>query len=230
MRAMLPALIVLLSACRADLGDRLDPFTAGWPDWQRIETGELPEAWRLTEASYAFDAWEAVAIVARLSTTGGVSSLRFENPEGSLDLRMPALPSEGLAPDLREGDTVRVNLVTRLGFEGVAQGLTLRTIDDRLQLLYDDGGYGSAFHTPEERLGLEVERSLRGIGTGSDWEEQEVTFRLEGAAVTLDEGQVARLGRTGLAVKLIVSREWTGELVTDIDLSPLAYLVVRLRD
>jgi hypothetical protein len=36
------------------------------------------------------------------------------------------------------------------------------------------------------------------------------------------------LGETGLAISVIVSREWTGEMVIDADLSPLAYLISRI--
>lgn len=69
----------------------------------------------------------------------------------------------------RRGDAVRLVLIRREGFEGVAQGLTVYDRAGGLLLLYDDGGYGAA----------------------------------------------------------VVSREWTGPPMTDVDLSPLAYLVFR---
>ena len=130
-------------------------------------------------------------------------------------------------PTLVEGDAVRVTLIRQQGFEGVAQGLTVLDGAGRLLLLYDDGGYGAAYHDEGARGGLTVERTFRGISSGDEWESLDVTFRLDGDTVVLAEGESARLGDTGLVVTVVVSREWTGPPMTDIDLSPLAYLVFR---
>ncbi len=169
-------------------------------------------------------------MVTGLSTTNDATTVRFDDGDGGvLDIRLAAVPSGPLAPALTEGDTVRLTLIRRQGFEGVAQCLVVRDEDGRLRLLYDDGGYGPAFYEDGARDGVEIRRLLRGTGSGDDWESPDVTFRLEDESVVLSEGESARLGETGLAVALVVSREWTGEMVTDADLSPLAYVIFRTR-
>lgn len=203
---------------------------AGWPDWQRIETSELPEAWRVEEASPAFDAWEASTVVADLFTTNGATMIRLGDRRGNaVDIRLAALPSGKLEPALAEGDAVRLVLTRRQGFGGVAQGLTVRDPDGPLRLLYDDGGYGTAYNDDGTRGGVGINRSLSGTGSGDAWASRNVTFRLAGDSVVCAEGETGLLGESGLAVHVVVSREWTGEPVTDVDLSPLAYLIFRTR-
>lgn len=230
MRLPALALAILLTACVTESCRGQDRLSAGWPEWQWIEASEPPADWQVEEASFAFDAWEATTVVIGLSTTSDATTIRFDDGHGrGLDVRLPALPSGPLAPALAEGDTVRVNLIRRQGFEGVAQGLAVRDGAGRLLLLYDDGGYGPAFYEDGAREGVGVQRSLRGTGSGNDWESPEVTFQLRDESVILAEGESARLGETGLAVSVVVSREWTGEMVTDADLSPMAYLIFRVR-
>lgn len=229
MRLLVFALAVLLTACIPEGGRGQDRLSTGWPQWQRIEASQPPTAWQVEEASFAFDAWEASAVVAALATTGDVTTMRFEDGDGGvLDVRMAALPSGPFAPALAEGDAVRVSLIRREGFEGVAQGLVVRDGAGDLLLLYDDGGYGAAFYADGARADVGVSRSLRGTSSGDDWESPDVTFQLQGESVVCAEGESARLGDV-LAVTVVVSREWTGEPVTDADLSPVAYLIFRLR-
>lgn len=224
------ALVVALTACVGEEGRSQDRLSAGWPQWQRIEASQPPTAWQVEEASFFFDAWEASAVVVELSTTGDATTIGLDDGAGGvLDVRIAALPSGSMAPVLAEGDVVHVSLIRRQGFEGIAQGLVLRSDDDQLLLLYDDGGYGAAL-SGEGVLGeVGVSRSLRGTRSGGDWESRDVTFEIGGASFNCAEGGSVRLGMTDLAVKVIVSREWTGEPVTDADLTPLAYLVVRTR-
>jgi len=224
-------LALLLAACTSAGGSGQDRLTADWPEWQRIESGEPPSAWQVEEASFAFDAWETEAVVAELSTTGAATTIRSDDGEGDvLAVRLAALPSERFAPRLAEGDSVRFSLIRRLGFEGIAQGLTVRDAAGQLLLLYDDGGYGLAYYDEGPRDDIGVSRSLRGAGAGDEWESAEVTFQFEGESVVSAEGESVRLGRSGFVVSVVVSREWTGEPVTDLDLSPLAYLVFRTRE
>lgn len=224
------ALAVLLTVCSPEEGRSQNRLAAGWPRWQRIEASPLPPAWQVEEASVAFDAWEASAVVAAVSTTDDATTIRFDDGDGGvLDIRLAALPSRLYTPALAEGDSVRISLIRRLGFEGVAQGLVVLDGSGQLLLLYDDGGYGAAFYNDGARAGLSVARSLRGTSSGDDWESADVTFQLQGESVVCAEGDSARLGESGLAVTVVVSREWTGQPVTDADPSPLAYLVFRLR-
>jgi hypothetical protein len=206
-------------------------FSEDWPQWQRIESSEPPATWQVEEASPAFDAWEALVVVAEVATEGEATSIRFDDGHrGVLDVRMPALPSGQIAPDLAAGTAVRVTLTRAQGFEGVAHGLVVRSAPTgELLLLYDDGGYGPAFAEDGARAGVGISRALRGARTGDEWESRNVTFTLGGADVTLAEGESARLGDSGLAVSVVVSREWTGEPPTDVDLTPLAYMVFRAR-
>jgi len=202
--------------------------SAQWPEWQRVEAVGLPSAWQVEEASPAFDAWEASAVVARLSLSPDATTIRFEDDGGQgAEVRLAALPSERFPPTVIEGDTVRVTLIRREGFEGVAQGLAMYDAAGRLLLLYDDGGYGAAFHEAGVRGGLTVERDLRGAGTREGWMTRDVAFGVDGQSLVLAEGRSARLGDSGLAVTVVVSREWTGPPMTDVDLTPLAYLVFR---
>ena len=97
----------------------------------------------------------------------------------------------------------------------------------RLLLLYDDGGYGPAYYDDDARAGLTVGRALLETGSRDGWASLEVTFELDGDSVVLAEGRSARLGNTGLVVTVVVSRQWIGPPMTDVDLSPLAYLVFR---
>ena len=224
-----PALLVLSAACMPDAGRSQDRLSSDWPNWQRIAVNEPPVAWQIEEASFAFDAWEASAVLSELATDADVTTLRFEGGDGTLlDVRLVSLPSTPAAV-LAEGEVVQVQLISREGFEGVAQGLVVRDGEGRLLLLYDDGGYGPAFYEDAARGGVGVSRSLRGASSGDEWESPEVTFELGGQSVVLAEGESARLGDTGLAVSVVVSREWTGEPPTDIDLTPLAYLIYRTR-
>ena len=221
------SLAVLVTACRSGEGSSQDRLWADWPQWQRIEATQPPSAWQVEEASFAFDAWEASAVVTHLSATRDATTIRFDDGDGDvLEVRLAALPPERFQPALVEGDAVRFTLIRQQGFEGVAQGLAVFDGAGRLLLLYDDGGYGAAYHDEGARAGLTVERALRGLGSGDGWESLDVTFQLDGESVVLAEGQSARLGNTGLAVTVVVSREWTGQPVTDADLS-LAYLVFR---
>jgi len=221
-------MVLLLAAAGCSDGQGQDRLSANWPEWQRIETGDLPAGWQFEEASPAFDAWIADVVVTQLATTDEATTIRFEDDEGrALTARLAALPVERFPPVLTQGDAVQVRVILAQGFEGVAKGLTVFDEAGRLLLLYDDGGYGSAFFTDEARAGLGVERSLQGTGSGNDWESADVTFRLGGESLVLGEGQSGRLGRSGLVVSVVVSQEWTGEPVTDADLSPLAYLVFR---
>ncbi len=221
------SLAVVLSACGSE-GSGQDRLSANWPQWQRIEATQPPSAWQVEEASFAFDAWEASAIVTQLLVTPEATTLRFDDGNGdALEVRLAALPSERFVPTLVEGDAVRVTLIRQQGFEGVAQGLTVFDGAGRLLLLYDDGGYGAAYHDESARAGLAVERTLRGVGSGDEWESLDVTFHLDGESVVLAEGQSDRLGDTGVVVTVVVSREWTGQPMTYVDLSPLAYLVFR---
>ena len=225
-RVLGTVLLLAVVSCGDGLGQ--DRLAANWPDWQRIETGDLPAGWQFEEASPAFDAWIADVVVTQLATTDEATTVRFEDGEGGvLTVRLAALPVERFSPVLTRGDDVQVRVILAQGFEGVAKGLTVFDEAGRLLLLYDDGGYGSAFFTDESRAGLGVERSLRGTGSGNDWEPVDVTFRLDGESLVLAERQSGRLGQGGLVVSVVVSQEWTGELVTDADLSPLAYLVFR---
>lgn len=224
------ALALFLPACTPRAGFGQDRLTADWPQWQRIETSELPEDWRLLQATVAFDAWEASGVVARLSTADGATAIRFDGGGGEiLDVRLAALPSQELELALGEGDSVRFALTRRQGFEGVARGLAVREPDGALLLLYDDGGYGPVYNSDGARGGVGINRSLSGTGSGDDWASRDVTFRLAGDSVVCAEGETRRLGDSGLGVRVVVSREWTGDPVTDVDLSPLAYLIFRVR-
>ena len=222
------SLAMVLTGCRGGEDFGRDSTSAAWPEWQRIEAGQPPPAWQVEEVSLAFDAWEASAVVTQLSFTQNATTIRFDSGDGdSLDVRLAALPFERFVPSMIEGDTVRVVLIRREGFEGVAQGLTVFDRAGRLLLLYDDGGYGAAYYDEGARAGLGVERALRGIGSREEWEARVVTFGLGSDSVVLAEGRSARLGDAGLVVKVVVSREWTGPPMTDVDLSPLAYLAFR---
>jgi hypothetical protein len=226
----LSAMVALAAACMPDAGGGQDRLSTGWPDWQRIEANEPPATWQIEEASFAFDAWEASVVVTELAASTDATTIQVDDGDGGvLDVRLARLPSGALEPSLEEGDAVRVQLIRRQGFEGVAQGLAVRDGEGRLLLLYDDGGYGPAFYEDGARGGVAVNRSLLGPSSGDEWESRDVTFELEGESLVLAEGESARLGDTGLAVSVVVSREWTGEPPTDIDLTPLAYLIFRAR-
>jgi hypothetical protein len=230
MRCLTLALTVVVSACGPEGGLGQNRLSTGWPQWQRIVVAEPPAAWRVEEASVTFDAWEASAVVTERSTTDVATTIRFDDGEGGVvDIRLAALPPGGPEPALAVGDDVRVSLIRQQGFEGIAQGLVVRDRDDGLLLLYDDGGYGSAFHADDARGGVGVRRALSGTGSGDDWVSHDVTFELDGETVICREGEAVILGASGLAVAVVISREWTGEPVTDVDLSPLAYLIFRVR-
>ncbi|NNF27042.1 MAG: hypothetical protein HKN73_07480 [Gemmatimonadetes bacterium] len=166
----------------------------------------------------------------RIAAFGDATVMVFEDRGGeALELRLPAIPTARFEPTLRVDDTVRVSLIRREGFEGVAQGMTVFDRAGRLLFLYDDGGYGAAFFGDEPRAGLAVDRGPPASGRGEGWATVEVLFRLGADTVVVSEGQHARLGRTDLVVGVVVSREWTGPPATDVDLSPLAYLAFRAR-
>lgn len=229
-RPIVLALSVFLAACLPGGGQSQDRLSSDWPDWQRIMTSEPPAAWQVEEASFAFDAWEASVVLSELMTDSDATTVSFDGGDGSvLDVRLAAFPSGSPAPALSVGDRVQLQLIRRQGFEGVAQGLVVRGENGLLLLLYDDGGYGPAFYEDAGRGEIAVSRSMRGQGSGDEWEPRDVTFELEGESVVCAEGEVARLGDSGLAVSVVVSREWTGEPPTDIDLTPLAYLIYRVR-
>ena len=222
---MLPAMVTGCSGGANNVGAEI---SSTWPEWQRVEASEPPLAWRVEEASPAFDAWEALAVVSELTAHDDVTLIRFEDGVGdSLEVRLAAIPSAPAVPTLSAGDTVRVTLIRREGFEGVAQGVTVYDQADRLLLLYDDGGYGAAFYDDGARAGLGVERTSSVSGAGEGWAALDVTFKLDSDSVVLSEGQPGRLGDTDLVVTVVVSREWIGPPMTDVDLSPLAYLVFR---
>lgn len=223
--------IVMRVACLALLtmgcGSRGTDSSATWPQWQLIEASEPPSGWQMEEASPAFDAWQAVVVVSRLSFSENATTIRFAGGRDTLDVRLAALPFERFLPTMVEGDTVRIDLIRRQGFEGVAQGLGVYDQGGRLLLVYDDGGYGPAFYEAGARGGLSVERELRGTGRIGAWTSRDVTFEVDGDSFVLGEGRSALLGRTGLVVTVVVSQEWTGPPMTDVDLSPLAWLVYR---
>lgn len=222
------SLAVVLIGCGGGARGGRDSTLATWPEWQRIEATHPPSAWQIEEASPAFDAWEASVVVTQLSFSRDATTIRFDSADGdSLEVRLAALPVERFEPSMVEGDTVQVALIRREGFEGVAQGLTVFDRAGRLLFLYDDGGYGAAYYDEGARAGLTVERALRGIGSSDEWQSLEVMFQLGGDSILLAEGRSGRLDDTGLVVTVVVSREWTGPPMTDIDLSPLAYLVFR---
>lgn len=199
--------------------------SSAWPAWQKIEATQPPSAWRVEEASLAFDAWEAMAVVRQFSTAGDAAVMRFDDQDGGLlELRLAALPASRFVPALSVGDTVRVTLIRREGFEGVAQGLTVFDRAGQLLFLYDDGGYGSAFFGDESRAGLGVERRTSVGGEGEGWAAVDVTFRLGRESVVLGEGEHARINGTPMVVAVVVSREWAGPPMTDVDPRPLAYL------
>ncbi|NNF29090.1 MAG: hypothetical protein HKN73_17835 [Gemmatimonadetes bacterium] len=205
-------------------------LTSALPTWQRIEATQPPPSWRVEEASPAFDAWEAEAIVLRIAALGDATVMGFEDLHGeALELRLPAIPTARFEPTLRVDDTVRVVLTRWEGFEGVAQGLAVFDRVGRLLFLYDDGGYGAAFHDAEARAGLSVERMSPTDRRGEGWATVDVAFRLAGESVLVAEGRYARLGQTDLIVGVEVSREWIGPPATDMDLNPLAYLAFRAR-
>ena len=215
--------VFLMAGCRGGADTSTE-----WPEWQRIEAVAPPSAWRVEEASAAFDAWEASAFVAELTFAPDATTIRFADDGGrEVEVRLTALPVERFPPAMVEGDAVRVVLIRRQGFEGVAQGLAVYDQADRLLLLYDDGGYGAAFYEADARGGLTVERDLSGADRREGWMSRDVTFEVEGQSLVLAEGRTAPLGNTGLAVTVVVSREWTGPPMTDADLSPLAYVVFR---
>lgn len=221
------ALLVLLPAFLSGCGGGVDDLSA-WPQWQRLESNLLPSAWRVEEASVAFDAWEALVVVTHLATSDEATVIRFDDGAGdTLAVRMPAMPSRLPAPELTAGDTVRLTLNHRQGFEGVAQGLTILDQAGRLLLLYDDGGYGPAFYDDAARAGLSVERTPARRGAADSWAIHEVKFQLDGHDVVLREGESGRLGESGLVVTVVVAREWTGPPMTDVDLTPLAYVLYR---
>jgi len=227
-RAVLASLAVS-TACLLDGDLDRDRLSRDWPDWQRIETTELPEAWRLEQASVAFDAWEATVAITEISTDADATTIGFGDADGnSVQVRIARLPARP-ERDLAEGDRVRMQLIHRQGFEGVARGLAVRGHDGRVLLLFDDGGYGPAFYEDGVRGGVSVTRSLRGPNTGNSWESPDVTFQMVNQSLTIEEGETARLGDSGLAASVVVSREWTGAPPTDVDIAPLAYLIYRVR-
>ena len=221
--AVIAAAIPFGACDSGDVGGQ-DPFAVGQPQWQRIESSEPPAAWRVEEASISFDAWETSAVVTGLSSTDAAAAIRFDDGDGGvLDVRLASLTSGPFEPAVAEGDSVHVALIRQEGFEGVARGLVIRDRGGRLLLLYDDGGYGNALHDEGARGGVDVTRSLRGPGSGGGWESRPVTFRLGRESVVCAEGESARL--SSLSVAVVVSREWAGEAPTDVDVSPLAYLI-----
>ncbi len=222
--------IVVTAGCSSGGDFGRDRLSSDWPRWQLIEVDAPPEAWRVEEASVVFDAWETTAVVTELSIQTGATEISFQDADGNaLDVRLAPLRPGRLELSLARGDAVRVQLIHHQGFEGVSRGLAVRNGEGRLLLLYDDGGYGPAFYEDGAREGISVTRSLRGSDTGNAWEPRPVTFELAGEAVTLEEGETSRLGGWGLAVSVVVSREWTGSPPTDVDLTPLAYLIYRVR-
>ena len=223
------ASVTVSTACLTDGDLDGDRLSSDWPDWQRIEATELPEAWQLEEASVAFDAWEAAVVITELSTDSDATTIGFEDADGNaVQVRIAQVPTRP-QPDVAVGEPVRVQLIHRQGFEGIARGLAVRDDDGGVLLLYDDGGYGPAFYEDGARAGVSVTRSLRGPDSGNSWESPDVTFGLAGESVTVEEGETVRLGESGLGVSVVVSREWTGSPPTDVDITPLAYLIYRGR-
>lgn len=221
-------LAALLTGCGGGASSNRADFSSTWPQWQQIEATQPPSAWQVEEASFAFDAWEALAVVTKLSAFDDATVIRFDDEAGNaLEVRLAAIPSAPYVPTLAAGDTVRVLLIRREGFEGVAQGLTVSDRAGQLLLLYDDGGYGAAFYQDGARAGLGVEQASNAGGAGDKWATVDAKFQLDGDSIVLGEGQFGRLGGTGLVVMVVVSREWTGPPMTDVDPSILAYLVFR---
>jgi len=220
---------LILAACGPDGGLGQDRLTSQWPTWQLIATTELPGAWRVEEASPAFDAWEATVVVRAIEATSTTLFTLVGLDGARLDVRTAPLPDGSPTLSVAVGDSVVARVVERQGFEGVARVLALLTSDYDLLFLYDDGGYGPGVESTEARFGVEVARELMGSGTGDSWERRDVTFVLGPDSVVLTEGASGRIGRSGLAASVVMSREWTGEPPTDIDLTPLAYMLFRTR-
>jgi hypothetical protein len=249
--AFVLAAALLLPHARAQ-----DPLTEGWPRWPRLVTSTPPEAWGQGGAG-GVAAWQATARLSAVEdatladadvarrvverATGpavGASDdgpafartlLRFEGEGGAvLVAAVPALPADGpFARALAAGQQVQVRLARRQGFGGAARGLTVRGADGRLLLLFDDGAYGAAFEGPGERDDITLERPE---APGADaWVKVPVTFHRGADQARVEEGAPAALGRSGLAVLLVVSRQWTGPAVMDADTSPCAWVVYRVR-
>ena len=230
MRFIAAASVLTLAACGPDGGLGQDRLTSEWPTWQLIVTTELPETWRFEEASPAFDAWEAEVVVQAIETAETTTVFSFADHEGTtLDVRTAAVPGGALAPSVSVGDSLIARLVEWQGFEGVARALFLLTSDYDLLFLYDDGGYGPGVQSAESRFDVEIVRALTGSRTGASWERRDVTFARGADSVVLAEGETDRIGDSELAGSVVVSREWTGEPPTDVDLTPLAYLLFRTR-
>lgn len=215
--------VVFLTGCDGGGADS----SSEWPEWQLLETTGLPSSWRMEEASPAFDSWNATVIVTRLSAGVAATEVQFEGEGGTLDVRLAAFPAGSPHPSLSVGDTVRLTLIRRVGFEGVAHGLTLLDSSGQLLLLYDDGGYGPAYFDSVGRGGVHVERSPDQGGSSETWAAVPVTFGVGGDSVLVAEGEFDRLRESDLVVAVVVSREWMGPVMTDVDLTPLAYLVYR---
>lgn len=229
MRFIAAASVLTLAACGADGGLGQDRLTSEWPTWPLITTTELPASWRFEEASPAFDAWEAEVVV-RAIETAETTTFSFVDADGAtLDARTAAVLRGSLTPSVSVGDSLIVRLVEWQGFEGVARALFLLTSDYDLLFLYDDGGYGPAVAPTESRFGVEVVRTLTGPRTAANLERRDVTFGWGADSVVLSEGETGRIGGSELAASVVVSREWTGEPPTDVDLTPLAYILFRTR-
>jgi len=218
-----------LTSCEAVETPGQDPIVSGAPQWPRLDTSDsIPEAWRFEEASPAFDLWSSEVSVTSLERWGRGSRLGLEDAQGrTVEVLLPTLPVERLV--LAVGARVRADLLTRIGFEGVARGFSLRDEGGRLLILYDDGGYGPAYQNAAERSGLEVSRELQGPDGDGRWEPRDVRFSVDGHAALVSEGESGVLGESGLEARVVVSREWRGEPPTDLDLTPLAFLVYRVR-
>lgn len=229
MRFIAVAGALILAACGPGGSLGQDRLTSDWPTWQLIATSELPGAWRIEDASPAFDAWEARVVVRAVETTN-TTVFTFAGPDGAtLDVRTAAVPEGSLTPSIAVGDSLVARVIERQGFEGVARALALLTSNYDLVFLYDDGGYGPGVESTESRFGVEVARELMGSGTGDSWERRDVAFTFSTDSVVLAEGDTGRIGSSGLAASVVMSREWTGDPPTDIDLTPLAYMIFRTR-
>lgn len=229
MRFIAAASVLTLAACGPDGGLGQDRLTSEWPTWPLIATTDLPASWRFEEASPAFDAWEAEVGV-RAIETAETTTFSFADTSGTtLEVRTAAVTRGSLTPSVSVGDSVVARLVEWQGFEGVARALFLMTADHDLLFLYDDGGYGPGVESTESRFGIEVVRTLTGPRAGASWERRDVTFRWGTDSAVLAEGETGRIGDSDLAASVVISREWTGEPPTDVDITPLAYLLFRTR-